>query len=133
MELGGYSTGPPDPDGLAETLVEELSVSQPGLGHSLFVLEGAELTGEHCDENHQVGGKSGSVQLSEGVKELAEPRDLIPDLSLHQRQQLLEAEGGGRGSGPGQGLGLAGVQVDNREDDAHHHVGLKNVRKIILF
>ena len=97
MELGGYGAGPPDPDGLAEALVEELSVPQPGLRHSLFVLEGAELTGKHCDENHQVSGKPGSVQLSEGVKELAEPRDLVPDLSLHQRQQLLEAEGVGRG------------------------------------
>ena len=57
----------------------------------------------------------------------------VSSFSLHQRQQLLEAEGGGRSPGPGQGLGLAGVQVDNREDDAHHHVGLKNVRKIILF
>ena len=47
MELGGYGAGPPDPDGLAEALVEELSVPQPGLGHSLFVLQGAELTGEH--------------------------------------------------------------------------------------
>ena len=89
MKLRGYGAGPPDPDSLAETLVEELSVPQPGLGHSLFVLEGAELTGEHCDEDHQVGRKPGCVQLREGVEELTEPCDLLPALQL-------EAESGGQ-------------------------------------
>ena len=125
MEFGGESAGSPDPDSLTEASVEQLGVPRPGLGHGLLILEGAELTREHCDEDHQVGREPGNVQLGEGLKELSEPRHLIPDLRVHQGQNLLQAEGGGRGPGPSDGGGLGGVEVNTGEDDADHHVGLK--------
>ena len=125
MELGGDSAGSSDPDSLTEASVEQLGVPRPGLGHSLLVLEGAELTREHRDEDHQVGCEPGNVQLGEGLKELGEPRDLVPDLRVHQAQHLLQAEGVGRGPGPSDGGGLGGVKVNTGEDDADHHVGLK--------
>ena len=125
MEFGGDSAGSPDPDSLTEASVEQLGVPRPGLGHGLLVLEAAELTRKHRDEDHQVCREPGNVQLGECLEELSEPRHLIPDLGVHQRQHLLQAEGGGRGPGPSDGGGLGGVEVNTGEDDADHHVGLK--------
>ena len=124
VEVGGEGTGSPDSHLVAEDLVQEESVPQPRVPHGLPVLQLAELGIEHRDEDQEVHCGPRQIQLGEGLKQLAQSDQLLLQVHLHLGEAGLEADLHWRGSWPRDSCCLAGVEVEAREEDRHHHVRL---------